>query len=94
MSCDGKNARIYAIKEGVTSTVHLFNDSMAPSTKIKTVHVKYAHDTQCSCTFILQVNYCLDFTKTMEHPILCTNQARAHAEIINDYPKLFDKLSS
>jgi len=94
MSCVGRHARIHAIEEGVTSTVQLFNNAMMPSTKVKTIHVQYAYDIPCGRTYILQVNDCLDFTKSMEHSIIYTNQARAHGTIINNCPKIFDNTSS
>ena len=91
MNCASKHARIYAIEEVIASTIHPFNDAMAPSTNVKTVNMQYAHDTPCGRTFILQVSHCLDFTKSMEHSILCTNQAIAHGTIVNDYQKFFDR---
>ena len=91
MNCASKHARIYAIEEVIASTIHPFNDAMAPSAKIKMIHVQYAHNTPYGCIFILQVSHCIDLTKLMEHYILCTNQAREHGKIINDCLKLFDK---
>ena len=90
MSCAGKHARIIGIEEGNNSTVYPFDESMTPSKEIRTVHVAYAYATCNGRTIILQVNHCLDFTTTMHHSILCTNQGRANNLIINDCPKALD----
>ena len=76
--------------EGETSIVHAFADSMKPFKNIKTVDVAFAYNTGNGHTFIIRVNHCLDFTKDMEHSIVCTNQSRTHNIIINDVPKTFD----
>ena len=94
MSCAGRHARIVGVEEGKTSTVYSFDDSMKPSQKIKTIHVAYAHDTTDGKTFILRVNHCLDFTSSMHHSILCTNQSRANGTSINDCPTIYDRHSS
>ena len=94
MSCAGKHARIVGIEEGQTSTVYPFDDSMKPTKEVKTIHVAYAYDDPNGQTTILQINHCLDFTKTMEHSIVSTNQARANNVIINDCPKLFDQTNT
>ena len=91
MSCAGKHARIVGIEEGQTSTVYPFDDSMKPTKEVKTVHVAYAYDAPNGQTTILQINHYLDFTNTMEHSIICTNQARANNVIVNDCPKIFDQ---
>ena len=67
---------------------------MKPSQRVKTIHVAYAHDTENGTTVILRVNHCLDFTTTMHHSILCTNQARANSVIINDCPTIYNKTST
>ena len=83
MSYAGKHARIVGIEEGQTSTVYPFDDSMKPTKEVRTIHVAYAHDAPNGQTTILQINHCLDFTNTMEHLIICTNQARANNIIVN-----------
>ena len=93
-SCAGRHTRIIGIEEGKTSTAYPFNDSMKRSKRVKNIHVAYAHETENDTTDILRVNNCLDFTDTMHRSILCTNQARANAVIINDYPRLYDKTST
>ena len=90
VSCVGCHACVLEVVEGETSTVHAFADSMKPFKNIETVNVAFAYDTGDGHTFILRVNHCLDFTKDMEHSILCTNQSRAHNIIIDDVPKTFD----
>ena len=90
MSCAGKNARIIGIEEVKTLTVYPVDNSMSPSKEIKTVYVAYAYETTKGRTIILQVNHCLDFTSTLQHPILCTNQAWANNIIVDDCPKLLN----
>ena len=94
MSCSGRHARIVGIKEGKTSTVYVFDDSMKPSQSVRAVHVAYAYNTEDGKTFILRVNHCLDFTKLMHHSILCTNQSRANSIQINDCPTMYNELST
>ena len=94
MSCAGRHARIIGIEEGKTSTVYAFDDTMKPSKSVKTVHVAYAYDTEDGKTFIVRVNHCLDFTKSMHHSILCTDQSRANSIQINDCPTIYDESST
>ena len=90
ISCAGKHARIMEIIEGEVCTVHAFNDFMKPLKNVQTVNVAYAVDTPTGSTYILRVNHSLDFTSTMEHSILCSNQARCAGIIVNDVPKILD----
>ena len=90
ISCAGKLACIIEMIEGETCTVHPFNDSMKPMKNVQTVNVAYATDTPQGQTYILRVNYSLDFTLSMSHSILCTNQARSAGVIIDDVPKSLD----
>lgn len=43
--------------------------------------------------YILEINQCLNFTDTMKHSILFTNQARHGGVIINDTPRILDSSS-
>lgn len=63
-------------------------------TDIQTVHGAFAYDTQDGSTYILHLNNALDFTSSMQHSILCTNQARMNNVQIQDVPKTLDSNSS
>ena len=52
--------------------------------------VAYATDTPDGRTYILRVNHSLDFTVSMGHSILCSNQTRSNRIIVDDLLKLFD----
>ena len=90
ISCAGRDAYILAQSEGRTCTVHPFNDSYDPMTGIKIINVLYKYINTEGDEYILEVNQCLDFTDTMIHSILCTNQARHIGIIVNDVPKVCD----
>ena len=44
-------------------------------------------------TYILELNYAMDFTITMANSLLCPNQARHNNVIINDVPRCYDSKS-
>ena len=94
ISCLGRHARILSIVEGTECTVHAFNDSYAPMHGVKTVNGAIAVDTDDGNIYILHINNALDFTSSMEHSLLCTNQARYQGIIINDIPKLLSSVST
>ena len=94
ISCAGRDAHILAQTEGRTCTVHPFNDSYDPMTGIKIVNVLYKYENTEGDQYILEVNQCLDFSDTMVHSILCTNQVRHTGIIVNDVPKVCDPTSS
>ena len=94
ISCAGRDAYILAQNEGRTCTVHPFNESYDPMTGINIVNALYKYETTDGDEYVLEVNQCLDFTKTMTHSILCTNQARHMGIIINDVPRVCDSLST
>ena len=94
ISCAGRHARVLETFNGRQCNVHPFHDSYAPITKVNTVNAALAHDTNDGKTFILNLNQSLDFTQSMQHSILCTNQARIHNVEINDIPTVLDRDSS
>ena len=49
-----------------------------------------AVDTSSGETYILEINQALDFQASMEHSLLCTNQARANGVIIEYIPQALD----
>ena len=57
---------------------------------IATANACFAYDTPDGSTFILEVNQALDFTGSMEHSLLCTNQSRSHGVVVDDVPKALD----
>ena len=59
-------------------------------TNIHTVDAAYAVDTSDGKTYILNVNQSLDFTDSMTHSLVCTNQARMNNVIIDDIPTTLD----
>jgi hypothetical protein len=91
VNCVGRHAHISEVFLGRTCNVQPFNDSYAPMKDICTVNACVAHDTKDGRTFILEINQALDFTDTMEHSLLCTNQCRAHGVIIDDVPTFLDR---
>ena len=94
ISCAGADAHIVSKVEGRTCAVHPFNESYKAMTGIEVVNVLFKYEDTDGEQYILEVNQCLNFTETMKHSILCTNQAR-HAELqINDIPRVLDSLSS
>lgn len=90
ISCVGRYARITETLHGRLWNVQPFNDSYSPMTDIKTVNVAFAHYTKGKETFIIHVNQALDFSKTMEHSILCPNQAIYNNVAIDDIPIALD----
>ena len=71
-----------------------FNDTYKPITNVRTVNAAFAVDLPDGTTYILHVNQALDFTDSMEHSILCTNQARYHGLVIDDVPPIVDVTNS
>ena len=57
---------------------------------IQTVDAAFAWDSNEGETYIIHLNQALDFTKSMEHSILCPNQARCNNVIIDDIPLHLD----
>ena len=90
MSCVGAHAHILEIFEGQVCNVLPFNDSYSPLTNIKTVNAAFAYDSDDGKTYIVELNQCLDFTKTMKHSLLCPNQARINGVVIDDCPTALD----
>ena len=88
--CIGRHARILETFEGRSCNVQPFNDSYSPMTNIQTVNACFAYDSSDGQTFILEVNQALNFTDTMEHSLLCTNQARSHGVVMDDVPIFLD----
>jgi hypothetical protein len=90
VSCLGKHARITETFQGRSCNVQPFHDSYSPMKNVNTINASFAHDTNDGKTYIIEVNQALDFTDSMEHSLLCTNQARIHGVIVDDVPKLLD----
>ena len=90
ITCVGKHARILEVIEGQTCTVRPFNDSYSPIQNVQTINAAFAAETEEGETVILRLNQALDFRHSMEHSILCTNQARHHDVIIDDVPHAVD----
>ena len=93
ISCAGRDAVITAKLDGRTCAVHPFNDTYEAMTGIEIVNVLLKYMDIDGEEFILEINQCLNFTETMKHSILCTNQARHGGTIINDIPKVIDSSS-
>ena len=94
ISCAGRDAHILTQSEGKSCTVRPFNDSYDPMTGINIVDALVKYQSIDGDEYILEINQCLDFTDTMVHSILCTNQARHIGIIINDVPKVCDSSST
>ena len=90
MSCVGRHAHIYEVYHGKVCNVFPFNDSYEPIENIATVNAAFAYDTDDGETYIIELNQCLDFTNSMEHSLLCTNQARMNGIMIDDCPVALD----
>ena len=90
ISCAGKHAKITRVIHGRLSNVQPFNDSYNPMKDIQTVDAAFAWDSNEGETYIIHLNQALDFTKSMEHSILCPNQARCNNVIIDDIPLHLD----
>ena len=90
MSCIGAHATILEVYEGKLCNVMPFNDSYAPLKDIKTVNATFAYDSDDGMTYILNVNQALDFSQSMEHSLLCPNQARLNGVGIEDCPRILD----
>ena len=94
VSCVGKHARIIETFAGRTCNVQPFNDTYESMKNIKTVNAAFAYDNDEGQTYILEINQALDFSKSMEHSLLCPNQARVHGTIISDVPKFLDSTNT
>ena len=82
------------IIEGQTCTVFPFNDSYLPMKEVQIVNAAFAVNSLDGTVYILKLNQCLDFRKTMHHSLLCTKKARANGTIINDIPPEYDLTSN
>ena len=91
--CIGRHARILEVFHGRSCNVQPFNDSYSPMTNVATANACFAFDTTEGQTYILEVNQALDFTDSMEHSLLCSNQARSHGVIVDDVPQFLDYFS-
>ena len=90
MTCIGRHAHILEEYHGKVCNVFPFNDSYEPLKGIRTVNAAFAYDTEEGETYIIEVNQCLDFSDTMEHSLLCTNQARMNGIVVDDCPRALD----
>ena len=94
ISCAGRDAHILTQIEGRSCSVHPFNESYEAMTGVNIVNVLYKYENSDGEQFIFEINQCLDFTESMTHSILCTNQARHAGIIINDVPTICDPNST
>ena len=90
VTCYGRHARITDVHEGMTVNVSPFHDSYSPLTNVNFADACFAYDAPDGKLYILHHHYGLDFTKSMEDSILCTNQSRAAGLVVDDIPQCFD----
>lgn len=90
VSCAGIDAHVESILMGRKCEVKGFHDSYGSLHDVGYVNVVYKYHDKHGQEYLLEVNQALDFTKSMRHSILCTNQARHNGVIINDVPKVID----
>ena len=90
VSCVGKHARITEVFQGKAYNVQPFNDLYKPMKDIRTVNAAFSHDTTDGRSYVLHINQSLDFTNSMEHSLLCPNQARINGLIVDDVPRHLD----
>ena len=93
VSCAGMDALFISKIVGRTCDVKDFHDSFGSIKKINNVNVIYKYNDSNAQEYLLEVNQALDFTESMRHSILCTNQARHNEVIVNDIPQVIDKNS-
>ena len=80
MSYIGAHATIWEVYEGQLRNVMPFNDTYTPLKDVKTVDAAFAYDSDDGIKYILDVNQALDFSESMEHSLLCPNQARLNGD--------------
>ena len=78
---------------GQTCVVHPFNDSYEPMENVRVCSAAFAYDKSDGETIILRINQCLDFSESMNHSLLCTNQVRSNGIIVDDTPQMIDVLN-
>ena len=76
ISCAGSDSHIVLRMYGRTYAVHPFIDSYKAMTGVEIVNVLIEYEDTEEEQSILELNSCLNFTESMKHSILCTNQAR------------------
>ena len=94
ISCIGRDAHIISQYDGRKCTVYPFNESYNTMEGINIVNALIKDQSVKGDKYILELNQCLDFTETMMHSILCTNQARHAGILINDVPRVCDPTST
>ena len=94
MTCVGRDAHIIEHVKGQVCTVKPFHDSYKPQENISVCNALFAYDFHGGKTILLRINQCLDFSKSMIHSLLCTNQARSHGVIVEDTPRTVDLTSN
>ena len=94
VSCAGRDAYVESIIEGRRCEVKGFHDSYGSISNVSYVNVVYKYQDNSGQEFLLEVNQALDFTNSMTHSILCTNQARHNGVLIHDIPRVIDKDSN
>ena len=93
ISCAGMDAMITSRLDGRTCDVKGFYDSYGSINNVGYVNVMYKYCDEGGHEYLLELNQALDFTETIRHSILCTNQARHNGVIVNDIPRIIDKKS-
>ena len=84
-SCAGKYVIIMEEIEGRLYDVYSFNEGhYTPMKKIQLINGMFSLFTSLGETIVVELNNALDFTNTMGHSLLCTNQARENGVKIND----------
>ena len=72
-----------------------FNENhYEPTPKVRIINGAFSTETIYGETIVVELNHALNFTKSMEHSLLCVNQARENGVRVNDVPKNFDPRSS
>lgn len=90
VTCVGKHAKILEVFEGRVYNVQPFNDSYSPMTNVRTVNAAFTYECGDGQCYVIEVGQALDFSQSMEHSLLCTNQARINRVIVDDVPKSLD----
>ena len=94
-SCAGKHVRIMERIDGAQYNVAPFHPDYAPVERVTMINGAIAVDREDGMDgYILQLNNFLDFTKTMDHSLLCPMQARVNGVKIDDVPRHLDSSST
>ena len=93
-SCAGNHVRILETIDGRSCDVYPFNEShYDPMKKVQLINGAFTSETIDGESIVVELNHALDFTKSMEHTLLCTNQARDNGVLIEDTPPQYSPSS-